>query len=196
MLPECRLNDVRAAIVCCPFGFLRSAGTQSSKLGVCRFPVWRGCSNVAVRHNPLVTVDVHNVISGQVLHVHENQCRPTDKDEDVTDKGKVGILKLMGHHLFQFFLRQELTFLAVRADMVTDFVACKARTAQTGSCWGKRPKGRATGNLAVVVCSQNNTFQPHAPLPNSAISQSSVCAEIGGKVLDKLWCQFFDERGD
>ena len=52
-----------------------------------------------------------------------------------------------------------------------------------GSCWGKRPKGRATGNLAVVVCPHHDTFQPHTPLPDSAISQSSVCAEIGGKVL-------------
>ena len=38
--------------------------------------------------------------------------------------------------------------------------------------------------------SHHNTFQPHASLPNSAISQSSVGAEVGGKVLDKLWCQF------
>jgi len=28
----------------CPFGFLRSVGAQASKLGVRRFPVWRGCS--------------------------------------------------------------------------------------------------------------------------------------------------------
>ena len=30
----------------CPFGFLRSVGAQASKLGVRRFPVWRGCSNI------------------------------------------------------------------------------------------------------------------------------------------------------
>ncbi len=72
---------------------------------------------VAVRHNPLVTVDVHNIIGCQVLHVNESQSRSTDEHEDVTDKGQVGILKIMGHHLFQLFLRQELTFLAVRADV-------------------------------------------------------------------------------
>ena len=59
----------------CPFGFLRSFGAQASKLGVRRFPVWRGCSNVTMRNNPLIAVDVHNVIGSQVLHVHECQCR-------------------------------------------------------------------------------------------------------------------------
>ena len=47
---------------------------------------------------------------------------------------------------------------------------------------------RVTGNLAVIVRPQHNTFQPHTPLPDSTVSQSSVCAEVGGKVLDKLWC--------
>lgn len=72
---------------------------------------------VAVRHNPLVTIDVHDVICCQILHVYEGSCRPTDEYDDVTDKGQASILKLMGHHQFQFFLRQELTFLAVGTNM-------------------------------------------------------------------------------
>jgi len=78
---------------------------------------------VAMRNNPLIAVDVHNVIGSQVLHVHECQCRPTNKHEDVTYEGKVGILKLMGHHLLQFLFCQKFTLLAVWADMVIDFVA-------------------------------------------------------------------------
>ena len=145
----------------CPFGFLRSFGAQASKLGVRRFPVWRGCSNVTMRNNPLVAVDVHNIIGSQVLYVHECQCRPTDKDEDVTDESKVGILKIIGHHLFQLFLRQELTFLAIRADMVIDFVACKARTVQTGSCWGKASQGPSdVPSYSSQICIQPKTELP------------------------------------
>lgn len=46
----------------------------SCPFGLGRFPVWRGCSNVTMRNNPLIAVDVHNVIGCQVLHVHEGQC--------------------------------------------------------------------------------------------------------------------------
>ena len=55
-----------------------------------------------MRGYPLIAVDVHNVVGCQVLHVNESQSRPADEDEDVTDKGQVGILKIMGHHQFQF----------------------------------------------------------------------------------------------
>ena len=65
--------------------------------------------------------------------------------------------------------------------------------AQTGSCWGKRPKGRATRDLAIIVRPQHNTFQPHTALPDSAACQSSLRAEIGSEVLDKVGCQFLDE---
>ena len=76
----------------------------------------------------------------------------------------------MGYDSLQFLLGQELPFLAVWADM--------------------KLRKRVTGNLAVVMRPQHNTFQPHTPLPDSAVSQSSVCTEVGGKVLDKLRCQF------
>ena len=42
----------------------------------------------------------------------------------------------------------------------------------------------------VIVCSQHDTLQPHAALPDSSACQSSVRTKIGRKVLDKLWRQF------
>ena len=67
------------------------------------------------------------------------------------------------------FLRQELTFLAVRADM-------------------KLCKG-ITEDLAVIVRSHHDSLQPHAALPDCAACQSSLHAEAGGEVLDEVWSQ-------
>ena len=89
-------------------------------------------------------------------------CRRTSEIR----KSQIVVLELMGYDSLQFFLGQELPFLTVGADVEL----CK---------W-------VTGNLAVVVRPHYNTFQPHTPLPNSTVSQSTVCAEIGGKVLDEL----------
>ena len=120
--------------------------------------------------NPFVSIDIHDVVSSQFLHVDEREGGEADKDEDVTHKGEVVILKLMRHDGFQLVFGQELPFLAVGADMELS----------EGVAW----------YLAVIVSSQHNTLQPHATLPDSGIGQSSVCAEINGKVLDELWRQF------
>ena len=125
---------------------------------------------VALADNPLVTVDVHDVVRRQVLHVDEREGGETHEHKNVTNKGEIVILELMGHENLQFILGQKLPFLTVGADMEL--------------------RKRVTGNLAVVVCPHHNTLQPHTALPDSGISQSSVCTEVGGKVLDKLWCQF------
>ena len=45
--------------------------------------------------DPLVAVDVHDVVRGQVLHVDEREGGEADKDEDITDEGEIGILELM-----------------------------------------------------------------------------------------------------
>ena len=66
--------------------------------------------------------------------------------------------------------RQELPFLAVGADVEL--------------------RERVTRNLAVEVRPHLDTFQPHTPLPDSTICQSTVCTEVGGKVFDELWRQF------
>ena len=129
-----------------------------------------------MRNNPLVAVDVHDVIGCQVLHIHEGQSRPTDKDKDVTDEGQIVVLELMGYDGLQFVLCQELPFLAVRADVEL--------------------RKRVTGNLTIIVRSHHYTFQPHAALPDGSARKSSLRAEIGGKVLDKAGCKFFDERSD
>ncbi len=124
---------------------------------------------LAMRHNPLVAVDVNNVICCQVLHVHKRQCRPADKDEDVAHKSQVRILKLMGHHQLQLILRQEFTFLAVRAYM-------------------KLGKG-ITGYLAIIVRSHYHTLQPHAALPDSSARQTSIRTKVGCELFDEVWCQ-------
>ena len=125
---------------------------------------------VTLADNPLVAIDVHDVVCGQVLHIDEREGGEAHKDEYITNEGETVFVELMGHDSLQFFLGQKLPFLAVRADVEL----CE---------W-------VTGNLSVLMRSQYNTFQPHTPLPDCSIGQSSVCAEIGSKVLDKLWCQF------
>ena len=124
--------------------------------------------------NPFVTIDFHDVIRSQLLHIDEGKGGEADKDKRITHKGQVGILKLMGHDGLQFFLCQIRPFFAVRANVEL----CK---------W-------ITGNLAIIVRSQNNAFQPHAALPDGAACQSSLRAEVGSEVLDEVGCQFFDER--
>ena len=64
---------------------------------------------------PFVAVDVHNVVSRQFLHVNEREGGEADKDEDVANESQAVIFKLMRHDSFQFFLGQELPFLAVLA---------------------------------------------------------------------------------
>ena len=118
---------------------------------------------VSFADNPFVTIDVHDVVRRQVLYVDEREGGEADKDEDVTHKGEVVIFKLMCHDGFQLVLGQELPFLAIGADMEL--------------CEG------VTGNLAVIVCSQYDTLQPHAALPDSTACQSSVRTKIGRKVL-------------
>ena len=119
--------------------------------------------------NPLVTVDIYDVVGCQFLHVNEREGSEADKDEDVANKGQIVIFELMSNNSFQFVFGQKLPFLAVRTDMEL--------------------RKWVTGNLAVIVCSQYNTLQPHAALPDSGIGQSPVCTEVGRKVLDELWGQ-------
>ena len=93
---------------------------------------------VSLADNPFVTIDVHDVVRRQVLHVDEREGSEADKDEDVTNKSQIIVLELMGYDCLQFVLCQELPFLAVGADM------------ELGE--------RVTRNLAIVMCSQHNTF--------------------------------------
>ena len=125
---------------------------------------------VPLADDPLVTIDVYDVVRGQVLHIDEREGSEAHEYKNVTNEGEIVILELMGYDCFQFIFGQELPFLAVGADMEL--------------------RERVTGNLAVVVRPQHDTFQPHTPLPDSAISQPTVCAKVGGEVLDKLWRQF------
>ena len=104
---------------------------------------------VSLADNPLVTVDVHDVVRRQVFHVNEREGGKAYEYKNVTHEGEIVILELMGYDGFQFALSQELPFLAVGANMEL--------------------RERVTGNLAVIVRSQNNTFQSHAPLPDSTV---------------------------
>ncbi len=87
---------------------------------------------VSLADNPLVAVDVHNVVRGQVLHVNKREGGEAHEYKNVTHKGQVVVVELMGYDSLQFVFGQELPFLAVGADVVIDFVACKARTGQRG----------------------------------------------------------------
>jgi len=72
---------------------------------------------VTLADNPLVTIDVHDVVRGQVLHVDEREGGEAHEYKNVTHEGEIVILKLMGYDCLQFFLGQELPFLTVRADV-------------------------------------------------------------------------------
>ena len=50
---------------------------------------------VSFADNPFVTIDVHDVVRRQVLHVNKREGGEADKDEDITDEGEIGILELM-----------------------------------------------------------------------------------------------------
>ena len=67
--------------------------------------------------NPLVTVDVHDVVRRQVLHVDEREGGEAHEYKNVTNKGEIVILELMGYDGLQFIFGQELPFLAIRADV-------------------------------------------------------------------------------
>ena len=67
--------------------------------------------------NPLVAVDVHDVVRGQVLHIDEREGGEADEYKDVTLEAEIVIVKLMGYDGFQFFFSQKLPFLAVRTDV-------------------------------------------------------------------------------
>ena len=72
---------------------------------------------MSLADNPLVAVDVHDVVRRQVLHVDEREGGETHEYKNVTHEGEIVILELMGYDGFQFFLGQELPFLAVGADV-------------------------------------------------------------------------------
>ena len=44
--------------------------------------------------------------------------------------------------------------------------------------------------LAVVMGSSYNSFQVHTRQPNGRTCKSSVIAEVNGKLLDEVGCQF------
>ena len=128
--------------------------------GLRRFPVLRGCSNV----------------SCQFLYIDKREGSERGKDKDVTDECKFGILKLVGHDLFQFVLCQILTLLHVTGQM------------ELGK-W-------IAGDMPVLVCPHYHTLHPYNRSPDGAVVQIKVIGEIHGKVLDEIRCQFFDERSD
>ena len=72
---------------------------------------------MSLTDNPLVTIDVHNVVRCQVLHVDEREGGEAHEYKDVTHEGEIVILELMGYDGLQFIFGQELPFLAVRADV-------------------------------------------------------------------------------
>ena len=87
---------------------------------------------VTLADDPLVTVDVHDVVRRKVLHVDEREGCEADECKNVTNEGEIVIVELMGYDGLQFFLCQELPFFAVRADVEL--------------------RERVTGNLAVIMC--------------------------------------------
>ena len=58
---------------------------------------------VTLADDPLVAIDVHNVVSCQVLHVNEREGGEAHKDEDVTDEGEICILELVRYDCLQLF---------------------------------------------------------------------------------------------
>ena len=72
---------------------------------------------VTLADYPFVAIDVHNVVRRQVLHVDEREGSEAHEYKNVTNKGEIVILKLMGYDGLQFFFGQKLPFFAVWADV-------------------------------------------------------------------------------
>jgi len=72
---------------------------------------------VTFADDPLVAVDVHDVICRQVLHVDEREGGEAHEYKNVTHKGQIVVIELMGYDGLQFFFGQELPFLAVGTDV-------------------------------------------------------------------------------
>ena len=87
---------------------------------------------VTLADDPFVTIDVYDVVRCQVLYVDEREGGEAHEYKDVTHEGETVVVELMDHDSLLFFLGQEFPFLAIGADVVIDFVACKARTGQMG----------------------------------------------------------------
>ena len=77
----------------------------------------RNVGLVSLTDNPLVAIDVHDVVCGQVFYVDEREGGEAHEYKDVTHKGEIVVLELMGYDSLQFFLGQELPFLTVGADV-------------------------------------------------------------------------------
>ena len=75
------------------------------------------CAMVSVLFTSCSKDDLHDVVRSQFLQVHERQGSKIHENEEVTDEGEVGILKLMRHHHPQFFFCKESTLLALGADV-------------------------------------------------------------------------------
>ena len=52
---------------------------------------------VSLTDNPLVTVDVHDVVGRQVLHVDELEGGEAHEYKNVTHEGQIVVLELMGY---------------------------------------------------------------------------------------------------
>ena len=72
-------------------------------------------SLMSMANNPLVTINVNDVVGCQFLHINKREGSEADKDEDVANESQVVVLKLMRYDGFQFVFSQELPFLAVLA---------------------------------------------------------------------------------
>ena len=120
--------------------------------------------------NPFFTVDLHDVVRSQFLQVHERQGSKIHENEEVTDEGEVGILKLMRHHHPQFFFCKESTLLALGADVEL--------------------RKHVALYLAVIMRTAYNSFQVHARQPDGGTGKPSVISEIDGKLLDEVGCEF------
>ena len=67
--------------------------------------------------DPLVAVDVHDVVRGQVFYVDERKSGEAHEYKNVTHEGQIVIIELMRYDGLQFVLSQEFPFLAVGADV-------------------------------------------------------------------------------
>ena len=52
---------------------------------------------VTLADNPLVTVDVYDVVRGQVLYVNEREGGEAHEYKNVTHEGQIVVLELMGY---------------------------------------------------------------------------------------------------